>query len=420
MKMFVFCIDALFSRDLQTLREDPHFAPLFTHAVAVENIDAVYPTLTYPTHVSIVSGVMPAVHKVIANQPLDPATENLDWFWYYSQIRAKTIFDALHEAGMTTSAIFWPVTAGGAIDYLVPEIWANQGNSLPIVKKNSSHNIDDILETHRQYLDFSDKLKQDTYGCLCAEDIIHRYNPDVLFVHFCLIDKTRHVYGIDHENVQRDLQVMGDLFARMMDAVHDVQQEDPVVVILGDHGHLDYTANLQPNLLFEQQGWINRERPQDYQVYCHGCGISAQVYLRDSRYAEAAEELFTEWKKQGYLYDYYTREETAQMGLSGSFAYVLEAADGYSITSSFGDSFVVPLQLPKGVKGCGNHGHLPSRGNKPPFMVSSPSIQGYTTVYGGSMLDIAPTLCGIHGIEPWPMEGKAIGEIIRFFRRGDE
>lgn len=419
MKTLVLCIDALFSRDLKTLKSDPNFAPLFHRAVAVENIEAVYPTLTYPTHVSIVSGVTPKNHGVIANQPLDPATENYDWFWYYDQIHAKTVFDALHEANLTTSAIFWPVTAGGPIDYLVPEIWGREADALPIVRAYSSHNIDDILEAHRAHLTFEDKLEQDTYGCLCAEDIIHRHNPDVMFVHFCLIDKTRHVYGIDHPYIQRDLKVMGKLFARIMDAVHDVQQEEPTVVILGDHGHIDYTHNLLPNTEFEKLGWVDRIHPENYQVYCHGCGISAQIYLRSRQYAPEVETLFDNWKRQGYLYDYYTREEVSEMGLDGGFAYVLEAADGFSIISSFGSSFVDALQLPEGSAGCGNHGHLPGRGNKPPFMVSSPSIQGFTRVENGSMLDLAATLCGIHGIEPWQMQGNEIKEIVQSFRIND-
>ena len=414
MKTFVFCIDALFSRDLETLRNHPSFAPLFSHAVAVKNMEAVYPTLTYPTHVSIVSGVTPSIHRVIANQPLDPATENRDWFWYYRQSKAKTIFDGLHENGLSTCAVFWPVTAAGPIDYLVPEIWS--ADNLAIVKENSSHNIDDILDEHKELLTFSDKLQQDTYGCLCTEDIIRRYNPDVVFVHFCLIDHTRHVCGIDHPDIQRDLNIMGDLFGRMMDAVHDVQKDEPNVVILGDHGHLDYTTNLLPNTVFEKKGWVKRDKPEDFLVYCHGCGISAHVYLKDPTLAPQIEALFNEWKRDGYLLEYYNRFQAAEMGLDGTFTYVLEAADGFSIISQFGDNFAEPLTLPKGVKGFGNHGHLPNRGNKPPFMVSSPIISGYTEVEKGNMLDIAPTLCRMHNVVPWSMQGSAIEQIAHYYQ----
>lgn len=415
MKTLVLCIDALFSRDLKVLQDDPRLATLFTHAVTVEDIEAVYPTLTYPTHVSIVSGVSPAIHRVIANQPLNPATENCDWFWHYDQIHTRTIFEAMHENRLITASVFWPVTASGPIDYLVPEIWSNKGDSLPVVKENSSHNIDDILEAHREMLDFEDKLKQDTYGCRCAVDIVRRYNPDVLFVHFCLIDKTRHLYGINHEYVKRDLDVIGGFYAQIMEAVYSVQQKEPTVIVLGDHGHLNYKSNLLPNVEFEKRGWVSRDNPDTYKVYCHGCGISAQVYLRNTDLYSEVEKLFENWKQQGYLYDYYTRIQTAEIGLDGDFAYVLEAADGYSIISNFGNDFVSLLSLPKGVEGFGNHGHLPSRGNKPPFMVSNPDIPGYSVVKGGKMLDLAPTICLIHGLKFWPMQGNAIEEIVRYF-----
>ena len=182
-----------------------------------------------------------------------------------------------------------------------------------------------------------------------------------------------------------------------------------------NHGHIEYTANLLPNTEFEKLGWVSSSKPEEYRIYCHGCGISAQIYMRDASLSPQAEELFTQWKQEGYLLDYYTRGQAAQMGLDGDFSYVLEAADGYSIISSFQGPFVCKLKLPEGVTSFGNHGHLPCRGNKPPFMVSSPLIMGYTEIEEGKMLDIAPTICVMHGVTPWSVHGSPMKAITRYY-----
>jgi predicted AlkP superfamily pyrophosphatase or phosphodiesterase len=85
----------------------------------------VVPTITYPSHTTIVTGVAPSEHGVISNTTFDPLLKNhAGWYWYGQAIRAQTLWEAASRAGLTTASINWPVTVEArGVRYLIPEYW---------------------------------------------------------------------------------------------------------------------------------------------------------------------------------------------------------------------------------------------------------------------------------------------------------
>jgi Type I phosphodiesterase / nucleotide pyrophosphatase len=89
-----------------------------SHARAAEGV---FPTVTYPNHATIVTGVRPARHGVLSNTIPTPAGTRGRWYEEASDLRAAPIWEWARAAGLTTAAVSWPVTAGARIDLLVPE-----------------------------------------------------------------------------------------------------------------------------------------------------------------------------------------------------------------------------------------------------------------------------------------------------------
>ena len=86
-----------------------------------EGVVGVTPTVTYPSHTTIVTGVLPAVHGIYNNRIFDPEnTSNGSWYWYARDIKVPTLAGILKTRGMKTAAVSWPATVGADIDYLVP------------------------------------------------------------------------------------------------------------------------------------------------------------------------------------------------------------------------------------------------------------------------------------------------------------
>ena len=66
-KLLVFCLDALCTSDIEYMKELPHFKMMFEKGSYVKHVEPVYPTLTYPCHCSILTGVTTEVHGVPHN-----------------------------------------------------------------------------------------------------------------------------------------------------------------------------------------------------------------------------------------------------------------------------------------------------------------------------------------------------------------
>ncbi|HEY2458869.1 MAG TPA: alkaline phosphatase family protein, partial [Candidatus Acidoferrum sp.] len=53
-----------------------------------DGVTGVVPTVTYPSHTTLVTGVWPAKHGIFANTTFDPLQKNYQgWYWYAEDIR---------------------------------------------------------------------------------------------------------------------------------------------------------------------------------------------------------------------------------------------------------------------------------------------------------------------------------------------
>ncbi len=43
----------------------------------------IYPALTYPSHVSMITGTYPERHHICHNEIVDPFSREMDWYWYW-------------------------------------------------------------------------------------------------------------------------------------------------------------------------------------------------------------------------------------------------------------------------------------------------------------------------------------------------
>src|SRR5260221_2410472 len=89
-----------------------------------DGVAGVVPTVTYPSHTTLVTGVWPAKHGILGNTTFDPLQKNSQgWYWYTEDIRVPTLWDAAAGAGRRTASVQWPVTVGAHITWNIPEFW---------------------------------------------------------------------------------------------------------------------------------------------------------------------------------------------------------------------------------------------------------------------------------------------------------
>jgi predicted AlkP superfamily pyrophosphatase or phosphodiesterase len=71
----------------------PILRGLMAEGAYADGVAGVWPTNTYPSHTTLITGVTPAVHGIYNNPEFDPKRKFAEsWFWYARQIRNPTLW----------------------------------------------------------------------------------------------------------------------------------------------------------------------------------------------------------------------------------------------------------------------------------------------------------------------------------------
>ena len=107
-KLVVISLDSMGFNDLdQWIDLAPHLKKLRGRGTWVQHVRGIFPTLTYPSHTSIITGQYPAVHGIVNNTKLQPQRLSPDWYWYRKDVQATPLYDVARQAGLTTAAFLW-------------------------------------------------------------------------------------------------------------------------------------------------------------------------------------------------------------------------------------------------------------------------------------------------------------------------
>ncbi len=436
-RLLVFSVDAMVFEDLAYLRTKPNFKKYLEGGSVVERIRSIYPTVTYPNHVSMMTGCYADKTGVYSNYTFTTDSKEDKWQWFTDNVKCKDIFTAAKEKGYTTASIFWTCTGGHPdIDYLINEYWMpNKGDTLEssFADAGSSPEVIEIIKSHADLL-HPDYVKGgrknimvhpyvDEFLVACAADVIRKFKPEVTFVHNGQIDGFRHTGGVFGPHLYPELDRVDKHIGQVCGALEEAGVlADTDIFLVSDHGQLDIKRTIKLNALLADYGLVDvneKGKCVDYRAYCLSNAMSSLVYLKDRDDKELHDrvyKLLCHLRDEG-IYGFtkvYTREEIAQTEhLDGDFAFVLES-DGYT---SFSDSckrpLVAQLDLSDFRFGRATHGHHPDLGPQPTLVAKGPSIKEGVVVDRRPIVDEAPTYAKILGAELPDAQGSAIEEILK-------
>ena len=424
-KLIVISADALVSEDMEQLKQLPNYKKYLEGGCSVEKVRSIYPTITYPCHTTMRTGVWPEKHGVFGNLELVPGQSYVPWKWFQKSVKwDEDIFKAAKRAGLTTAAIFWPVTGNHPdIDYLIDEYWPEPGDRdirEVFRRAGSSEEVIDIIEKQIGDCVIRTHPYTDDFLFRCAREIILKYQPDLLMIHPANIDSYRHSNGLFNDRVAVGVEETDRYIGEIMAAVEEAGLLDCTnLVLTSDHGHIDVKRRMSPNVLLAEAGLIDvdeKGKIADWRAYCQSGGTSAIVYLKDKTDKEAYEkawEVLSEAAKEG-IYGFekvYTEAEVREKEhLGGDFAFVLET-DGIT---TFGETVVRPMEQAFDFTdrryGKSTHGHHPDKGPQPIFAAKGPAFKENVTIEKANLIDEAPTFAKVLGVELRGADGRVLSE----------
>ncbi|MES2964755.1 MAG: ectonucleotide pyrophosphatase/phosphodiesterase [Bdellovibrionota bacterium] len=135
-----------YRHDYNGLFSPPILSSIEREGVSARSLRPVYPSKTFPNHLSLVTGLYPDKHGIVSNDFYDPAREQgykladakavEDGTWYLSE----PIWVTLQKQGMRTATFFWPGSAA-AIQGKYPNYYYRYSEAFP-----NSQRVDRVLE----------------------------------------------------------------------------------------------------------------------------------------------------------------------------------------------------------------------------------------------------------------------------------
>ena len=211
-----------FRHDYLDTRALPNLRRLMQRGARAKAMIPVFPSLTFPNHYSLVTGLYPEHHGIVANTFYDPARRQTyalgsrdavsDGSWY----RGEPIWVTAETQGMVAACFFWPGSEA-PIKNVRPTMWTAYDASIP-----NADRVKRVLEWLR---------------------LPPEKRPHVITLYFSDVDSASHAGTLDSRRVDDALRAVDASIGMLVDGIDALPIRSQVyVLVTSDHGMVETTA----------------------------------------------------------------------------------------------------------------------------------------------------------------------------------
>ena len=393
----------------------PTLRKLAREGAVAASMQPVNPTVTWPNHTALVTGVDASEHQVLFNGLLIPHVDGTQptvepWRDKDVMVQAPTVYDIAYQAGLTTAQVDWVAIYGAkTITWQFPELPDPSG---PVEREL----IADGGVTPEQLRSFEDSSQawQDEIWTEAAVKILDKHRPNLLLFHLLSLDSANHEYGPMSDASFTAMALLDSYVKRIVDVLQRTGiSRRATLMIVSDHGFRAVKQKLRPNVLLREKRFLTDSQGRlRGDAWVLSTGGTAMVYITNpDRRSELAPKLRALFDQAEGVARVYSSDELADIGLPNPAAsnqapdLALAAKPDYEFTSGTEGEYVTPA-------GGGTHGYLNS----------DPKMQAIFIAWGAGVpkgirlgrivnLDVAPTIAALLGIDMKNVKGHAIEQI---------
>ena len=401
----------------------PTLRQLAAEGAAARGMRATNPTVTWPNHTSIVTGVDSSRHGVLANGVIEPGDS--DELARVDGLRDKrelvsaavpTLYDVAHTAGMSTADINWPCTrAAATLDWSFPDTPAAIAHATPaFIDEIQAAGIFDPQAWNRMPIE-----QKDQAWTAMATHLIRQHQPRLMLVHLLAVDANNHRFGPGSQEARAAATHADGCVKQIVDALAEAGlRQRTTVFVVSDHGFKAVKRQIRPNAAFASAGLLTAAdgKVVTADVYSVPEAGTALVYVTKE---DPTGELLARARKALEGLEGVDRviepKDYGELGLprpaesDQAGALFLTARDGYAFTADFREPAVVDAP-----PGSGSHGYVASDPDlRALFIASGRGIREGVTVDVVNTVDIAPTAATLLDLELKDVDGRVLKEILR-------
>ncbi len=406
--------------DMPTLRK------LAAEGARASMMKASTPTVTWPNHTTLVTGVNPARHGVVGNNYFDRATGQKvtlisDPVFDKDQIvKVPTIYDVAKAAGLKTAAIRWPATRNAkTLDWTLPDVRTEElylkYTTPELQKECAAANIPIIKDSPTAA--FEPDESRDAAQTRAFNLILHEHHPNLALLHVIDVDHTEHLKG---PRSPEAYQAVHEADGYVREVWDELQRDYPgraTLLVVSDHGFSPIEKMILPNVLFVKAGLMNSAKKNPGgAINLVTQGGAALLYVKDETQRD---EVLARVRKTlagldgiSKIVDY---RQFKDYGVADpkddphAPDMILFADEG----CTFGDTAAGSLPFIEKPERKGSHGHdsnLPDL--HATFVIWGMGIKPGVKMGEISNIDVAPTIAKLLGIELPNPDGKPLTAVL--------
>lgn len=387
---------------------------------AFEGMQVSNPSVTWPNHTTLMTGVHPEKHGVLFNGGLERSNDSKvvsvnPKKTQQELVRVPLLFDVIKEAGLTSAAINWPCTRGStSIDDNFPDVPENVRHSTPrLVQELTDQGV-------LRHFEDGGAIVRDEVWTDAACHVIRQRKPSLLAFHLLNLDSTHHRFGPNSAPGYTAAALCDAMVGRVMKALEEAGIRDRTTIfVVADHGFAAIHKSLAPNAILRREGLIKVEKGKitSARAMVIPEGGTGLVYLTNpetaTQDAETVRRLFQDAEGIAAVLgpDDFARYHMPTPATHKDMAQlVLVAKDGYTIGgATAGDTFVAENKTGT----TGSHGFVSTEPKMNAIFVASGSgIKTDVPLKTLDNSDVAPTVARLLGVPLKQATGRILSEII--------
>lgn len=388
----------------------PNLRRLLAEGTYAKAVTGILPTVTYPSHTTMLTGVSPSKHGILYNTPFDPFGKNQGgWMWYAEDIKVLTLWEAVSNAGGIATSVDWPVSVGAPIKYNIVQIWrATTEDDHKLLKALSTPGL--LNEAEKAVglsypAGYIYTIESDAKRAAVSAWMLETKKPRFHTAYFSVLDEVQHAQGPYTPEALATIEALDGMVGKVWQAALKANPRS-VVCVVSDHGFARYDKSVNVNSALREAGLIELDsqgKLNSWQAIVWGSGA---VMLKNPNDTETRNKVQMVLQKLAAdpangIAKVIDNSEAKQMGGFPEAAFVVFVKPGFTIGGSFDGAILRPTKVG------GTHGlwrDWPEMDSS--FFIAGAGIPKGKVFERIDMRDIAPTLAGLLKVSLPMAEGR--------------
>ncbi len=409
--------------------DDPKAAMPNIRAIAAEGaraktMKASMPTVTWPNHTTLVTGVSPARHGVVGNHFLDRETGKVvalicDPVYDKDEIvKVPTVYDLAKAQGLKTAAIVWPATRGAkSLDWTVPdalddEVFQKYGTP-SLLAECKAAGIP--YERYGEWAKRGNGNARDDLYIQMFDLVLKQHRPNLALLHLLDVDHVEHGHGPQSPEAYEAVAAADARVGHVWEKLKSDFAGKATLFIVSDHGFVPVRQLILPNVALRKAGLLDVKglKIVDAKVRATSEGGGCFVYILDAAHHDELLAKATEFLGglEGVA-EAIPASGFKRLGMADPRQdphapdLVLSAKSGYMFTENGAGDLAVTSVAAKQIGAHGADPELPEM--RATFVAWGVGIRPGAQLGDIDNRDVAPTVAHALGLNMTDVEGKVL------------